>query len=154
MRQGSPGRRSIRIRRPNIAEGLALAALILAAGGSAAAAGTYLITSPNQIKPSVLEAVARQGFERERSVSSALTTVPPGAVKVAVAVCGPGYFAVSGGYSIVGPHVQAEQLPTPQLAPAFVSADSPGTPRNWAVEINNAYGTQTVNFITHARCVP
>jgi hypothetical protein len=113
------------LRKPSLTGIVAILALFIALGGSAAAAGHYLITNSNQIKPSVLKklkgnagvngaagqagaagATGPQGPAGPAGPSnlSALTTVigptvevPAGKVGGAEAVCPAGSRAVSGG---------------------------------------------------------
>jgi hypothetical protein len=85
------------MRKPSVATILAFIALFLAATGTAVAGRHYLISSTNQIKPSVLAAIRGQLV----IVRGPLETVPPSSVGASIARCPPGYVIVSGGYSAI-----------------------------------------------------
>jgi hypothetical protein len=90
----------MRIRKPNAAEVLAVIALVVASSGSAVAASRYLITSPSQIKPSVLRQIARATRGETAEPSSLWAISKPGIpLDGAIANCPSGYEDVSGGYS-------------------------------------------------------
>jgi hypothetical protein len=89
----------MRIRRPNLAEVLAVLALVVASSGTAVAASRYLITSPSQIKPSVLRQIARVTRGETAEPTSPWAFSKPGIpIDGATATCPPGYEDVTGGY--------------------------------------------------------
>ncbi len=89
----------MRIRRPNAAELLALIALVVASSGSAVAASRYLITSPSQIKPSVLRSLAHAARGETAERSSPTVFSKPGVGFVGATVhCPAGFTDVTGGY--------------------------------------------------------
>ena len=89
----------LRIRTPNASEVIAIIALIVASSGTAVAASRYLITSPSQIKPSVLRAIASSARgETAESHSQYVFSKPGFPGLIATARCPAGYEDVSGGY--------------------------------------------------------
>jgi hypothetical protein len=89
----------MRVRKPNAAETLAVTALVLASSGSAVAASRYLITSPSQIKPSVLRSIANASRGETSEPTSAWAISQPGLPLISArAECPAGYSIVSGGY--------------------------------------------------------
>jgi hypothetical protein len=87
------------IRRPNAAEVVAVAALVVASSGSAVAAGRYLITSSSQIKPSALRQIAHALRGETAEPSSLWAFNKPGiGIDGAIVRCPAGFEAVSGGY--------------------------------------------------------
>lgn len=91
----------MRIRTPNASEVIAIIALVVASSGTAVAASRYLITSPSQIKPSVLHAIAESSRGETAEPKSAWTfPVRPGTgVVIASARCPAGFEDVAGGYT-------------------------------------------------------
>ena len=117
----------MRVRRPNVAEVLAVTALIVASSGTAVAASRYLITSPGQIKPSVLRGIA-QSARGETAEPKSRWTFPvhpgfPGLI--ATARCPAGYEDVSGGCSA-------------ELPPEWHVATSQRFGDGWVVTANSA----------------
>ncbi|HXB15687.1 MAG TPA: hypothetical protein VNV44_08060 [Solirubrobacteraceae bacterium] len=89
----------MRIRKPSPAMVVATLALVLAVSGTTLAAGRYLITSPSQIKPSVLRSLASSARGEVNEVHSAWALSKPGLGFVwAHAQCPNGTHIVSGGY--------------------------------------------------------
>jgi hypothetical protein len=108
----------MKFRRPNMSEVVAVTALVVASSGTAVAASRYLITSPSQIKPSVLRSIAHdtRGETAERSTPWTFSKAGIGVVG-ATASCPAGFEDVTGGYWADLPgsewHVTSEErLPT------------------------------------------
>lgn len=106
------------MRKPSPALIVALVALFFAVGGSALAAGRYLISSASQIKPSVVQQLRSLHLV---SVEGPTVTVQPGTINDSFASCPTGYYVVSGGYGFAG-------------GPgAHVYINHPVPPRTWDV---------------------
>jgi hypothetical protein len=89
----------MRIRKPNVAEALAVGAVVLASSGSAVAGSKYLITNSSQIKPSVLRSIAKASHGETSERTSAWAISQPGLPLISARVeCPAGYSIVSGGY--------------------------------------------------------
>lgn len=150
--------------RPSPAMAIALLALFVTLGGSAFAAKSYLITSPSQIKPSVIKRlkgkrgpVGPQGPQGPAgaqgpagpSVVAVLTevagptnTIFPGQAESSVATCPAGYRVVSGGgSSITGD------------ANGMAASDSSADQLSWFVVGGNTSGVSGT-VTAYARCAP
>ncbi len=116
----------MKIRTPNTSETIAVIALLVASSGTAAAATRYLITSPSQIKPSVLRSLAVTVRGEPAEAKSQYGFSKPGFPGVeAIARCPAGYEDISGGY-------QAE------LPPEWHVATSQRFGDGWVVTANSA----------------
>jgi hypothetical protein len=119
---------------------IAIVALFVALGGSAVAANRYIITSPSQIKPGVISAVAKEA----RLVISPQTTINPGQTAgVAAANCAEDEHLVSGGYT------EAELAPG-----AYVLQDAPRGSHGWTIVVNNQHGTGASIVQAEVLCEP
>ncbi len=87
----------MRRRSPSPAAVIALLALFFALGGSAVAAGRYLITSTGQIKPSVLSRLRGPSLSQLIEVAAPAGSIAPGEVGGSHATCPEGFRAISGG---------------------------------------------------------
>jgi len=129
-------------RRVNPALVVALLALGIAAGGTAVAASRYVITSPSQIKPSVLKSIAgtaRNELHWVESKYALLTPGQPGAQ--ATARCAPGDHIVTGGFG------GAEMAPG-----AVIAADRPTVSTGWTMIVQPGASTTNSKFKVYALC--
>ena len=129
-------------RRPSPATLIAILALFVALGGTAIAANRYIITSPSQIKPSVLRTLAAtpRGTE-ERVITRPVTVKAGSATPIVQAECLKGEHVVSGGYSV-------------ELAPgAYVASEIPAG-RGWLVQVNAEKSSQASTVQAVALCAP
>jgi hypothetical protein len=125
------------MRKPSAATVLALIALFLAATGTAVAGSRYLISNPNQIKPSVIAAIRGQFVV----VHGPLETIPPGTVGVSVARCPSGYVVVSGGYSAITEDG------------AYVNQDDAVGPYSWWAGVSTRLSSQPAHVTATAICL-
>jgi len=147
------------MRKPPLATIISIVALVLAASGTAVAAGHYLITSTGQIKPSVLKhlrgnrgaagpqgAPGAPGPAGPSMLGHLVRVVGPEAfaepfkIAVSIATCPPGDDVVSGGYLMVGVYTDVFIQDTP-------------TPQTWEAAIGNA-SEQLAHVEAVAFCAP
>ncbi len=132
---------NLRVRKLSPATVVGCIALFVALSGTAIAASRYLITSTNQIKPSVVRALTAPGPDLD--VTGSRTIVKAGQIgPAALANCPTGYHVLSGGYF--------DEL----TAGAFVQIDHPRGTLGWTVVIDNRHGTETSEVIAEALCAP
>jgi hypothetical protein len=151
-----------RITYANVAASLAL---FFALGGTAIAAKHYLITSTNQIKPSVLSqlrgrtgAAGSQGpggpqgpagpagpvaLGKIIRVEGPNVSVPTRQLAASHAVCPSGYRVISGGYSTV----------LPEGATVYFDAEETGT-NSWTAAVANFNELQASEVAALAYCAP
>ncbi|HTY97508.1 MAG TPA: hypothetical protein VMB91_10755 [Solirubrobacteraceae bacterium] len=144
----------MRTPKPSPALIVAGAALFVALGGTAIAAGQYVINSTAQIKPNVLKTLTGTPGRYLEEVSQEVT-VGPGKPGFASATCptagelqnGPltsrsAYHIVTGGY-------------VADLAPgASVASDRPLGATGWSVSVTNVASGGTSHFRAFALCAP
>jgi len=130
----------MRRHKPSPATLIAILALFVALGGTAIAANRYVITRPDQIKPSVMRALAAASGGSDKSVITRPVTVAAGtASPVVVARCLKGEHIISGGDAVA-------------LAPgAYVAVDTP-TAGGWVVQVNAERSTQASTVQAVALC--
>jgi hypothetical protein len=130
----------MRLSKPSPALAIACLALFVALGGTAIATSRYMITSPSQIKPSVVTALESSG--PDTNVNSEEVSVQPGTHGSAGASCSTGEHVVTGGYS-------------GELAPgALVVIDEPRGSHGWSVLIDNRHATTVSKIRAEALCAP
>lgn len=125
------------MRKPSPAAAIAFTALLVALGGTALAARQYVVTSINQLKPSVLTQLAATG--PYSYAPSKMVALPPGHYGEAQATCRPGFHLVSGGYTgEVGPG-------------ARIIGDAP-TVNGWVILVDDTHAQEASKIEVRALC--
>lgn len=125
--------------KPSPAVVLALLALVVSLGGTALAAGKYVVTNVHQIKPSVVKELEAPG--RYVITHGEQTHTEPGHVGASEAVCLPGSHILSGGY--------AGEL----SAGARILSEGP-TSRGWSILVDNTRSQAATTTTARALCAP
>ena len=120
---------------------VAVLALFVSLGGTAVAAGHYLVMSTSQIKPSVLRAI-RGTPGHLVVVHGPLTTVEPSSIGESEASCPAGYDVVSGGYSVV------------LGVGADINQDEPLSPHSWGAGVSTRLSSEHATVSAVALCAP
>jgi hypothetical protein len=143
-------------RKPSPALVIACAALFIALGGTAIAAGRYVISDTNQIKPSVLSAlVPRLSGHYIEVVSPEVSLKPGQGIGVARAECpragalGSSPVTSRGAYHLVSGGYAAELAPG-----AKVTLNKPAGANAWEFIVNNHRGSGISGFRAFALCAP
>jgi hypothetical protein len=145
----------MRPKKPSPAMLVACAALFVALGGSAVAASQYVISSPNQIKPSVLSAlVPVSGSEIE--VPGAEVALRPGqAIGVARADCPKAGALVNSPLSSSKPyHLVSGGYVAALGAGAQIISNKPSGSDGWSVLTTNHNSSETSHVRAFALCAP
>jgi hypothetical protein len=146
----------MRLSKPSPATAIACAALFVALGGTAAAAGGYLITSTSQIKPNVLKSIAATSPGSEVEVVGPEVSLRPGQpIAATIAEC-PRAGALSSS-RLTSPkayHVVAGGYVADLGAGAFVYRDAPHAGTGWTIWIDNLNSTAASHARAFALCAP
>jgi hypothetical protein len=132
----------VRTHKPSPALIVAVLALVVALGGTAMAAGRYVITNTNQIKPNVLKTLTPTPAGHYQSVLTSPTTIAPGStMEIVRAECLKGEHLISGGYDA-------------ELAPgAYVELNAPSE-NAWLVQVNAARSSAPSSVQAKVLCAP
>lgn len=132
----------MRQRRPSPATVIACLAVFVALGGTALAAGSYLITRTSQIKPSVLRALEGPRGPEMRVSSEKMSVKPGQDLDATRAECPQSYHVVTGGYYA-------------ELASgAYVVSSEPYGGTGWSVVVSDERSTAATNAWADALCAP
>lgn len=118
---------------------VALLALVVSLGGTALAAGKYVVTNVHQIKPSVVKELQAPG--RYVITHGEKTHTETGHLGASEALCLPGYHILSGGYS--------GEL----SSGARILSEGP-TSRGWSILVDNTRGQAATTITARALCAP
>jgi hypothetical protein len=128
--------------KPSPAMVVACLALFVALGGTAVAARQYLITSTDQIKPSVLSELTASSRGLDVEIYGPEVSIKAGGIGVARAECPSGEHLVTGGYEA-------------NLSPGGVlPKSSPQGPSAWMLLIDNTGATKPSTARAQALCAP